>query len=365
MASIRDKLQSEFADKWIETMRGILYLTPRFGKIYTTINILERIEQGIEILLAYPDTEIKHSWEKDFKTRGFDDSNVTYTTHMSLKKYVGKKYGLVIIDEIHLLSPAQRLALSDIQDNNLVVLALTGTLMDKTEKVLYDELCLAVVAQYSLAQGIIDKIIPDYEINIVNTPLDDTRLQKYSKGMKTDKKQFSDLNFVINKMDREGRNAQFMRLNRLRLIQKSYAKVLKTRSILEKYKDERILVFCGLVEIAESLGIPAYHGKVKDKNVFQDFVDGKTKHLAVVKIGNSGVTYAKLSRIIINYFDSNAENLAQKINRAMNMEFDNPEKIAKIVILSSMEEVELNWLKKALEFFDPAKIKYHNVHIKK
>jgi hypothetical protein len=84
-----------------------------------------------------------------------------------------------------------------------------------------------------------------------------------------------------------------------------------------------------------------------------------------VKIGNSGVTYTKLSRIIINYFDSNAENLAQKINRAMNMEFDNPEKRAEIVILSSMEDVELNWLGKALEFFDPAKIKYHNVNIKK
>lgn len=365
MDNIRNRLQSEFADKWIKTMRGILYLTPRFGKIYTTINILERIEQGIEILIAYPDIQIKESWEKDFITRGFDSSNVTYTTHMSLKKYVGKKFGMIIIDEIHLLSPAQRMALSDIQDNNLVVLGLTGTLMDKTEKILHEELCLSVVAEYSLAQGIRDKIIPDYEINIVNTPLDDTRLKQYSKGMKTDKKHFNDLNFVIKKMDKEGRNAQFMRLHRLRLIQKSYAKVLKTRHILQKYSEERILVFCGLVEVAESLGIPAYHGKVKNKQIFQDFVDGKTKHLAVVKIGNSGVTYAKLGRIIINYFDSNAENLAQKINRAMNMEFDNPEKIAKIVILSSMEEVELNWLRKALEFFDPAKIKYHNINIKK
>jgi len=150
----------------------------------------------------------------------------------------------------------------------------------------------------------------------------------------------------------------------MRLVQKSYSKLLKTKEILRKYSDERILVFCGLVEVAESLGIPAYHGGVKDKQVFQDFVDGKTKQLAVVKIGNSGVTYAKLSRVIINYFDSNAENLSQKIHRAMSLEFDNPEKLAKIVILSSMEEVELSWLRKALEFFDPNKIRYHNVKIK-
>lgn len=365
MNNIRDKLQQEFADKWLETKRGILYLTPRFGKIFTTINILEKLEKGTTILLAYPDIEIKKSWEKDFKTRNFDDKFVTYTTHLSLKKFKGQEFGIIIVDEIHLLSASQRMALSDLQDDNLIVLGLTGTLMAKTEKLLYDELCLRVVAEYSLSQGIIDKIIPDYEINIVYTPLDDTKLFQYSKGLKTEKKHFNDLSFVINKMDRERKNANFLRLNRIRIIQKSYAKIQKTRHILKKYSDERILVFCGLVSIAESLGIPAYHGKVKDKQVFQDFVDGTTKHLAVVKIGNSGVTYSNLERVIINYFDSNAENLSQKIHRAMSMDFNNKEKVAKIVILTSTEEVELNWLRKALEFFDPNKIKYHNLKSKK
>lgn len=367
--TIRDLLQIKFAKKWLETKRGILYLTPRFGKIYTSIYILEALEKeqekDLEILIAYPDKEIEKSWKKDFLAREFDDSNIEYTTHLSLKKHIGKKYDIIIVDEIHLLSPAQRIALDDIQDNNLCILGLTGTLMRKTEVSLLEELCLPVVAQYTLAEGIIDKIIPDYEIHVVNTPLDDTRLVQYSKKMKTDKKHFQDLNFVIKKMDGMGRDASFLRLNRMRVIQRSYAKILKTRQILERYKDERILVFCGLTEVADDLGIDSYHAKVKEKEIFENFVSGKTKHLAVVKIGNSGTTYAKLSRVIINYFDSNAENLAQKINRAMTMEFDNPDKKAKIIILSSMEEVELNWLRKALEFFDPAKIKYHNVTIKK
>ena len=106
--SLRDKLQLEFADKWLMIQQGILLLTPRFGKIYTTINILERLEQDIEILIAYPDREIEKSWRADFQTRYFDDSNVTYTTHLSIKKHKDKKFGIVIIDEIHLLSPAQR-----------------------------------------------------------------------------------------------------------------------------------------------------------------------------------------------------------------------------------------------------------------
>lgn len=359
--SLRDNLQLEFADKWLMTQQGILLLTPRFGKIFTSINILERLEPDIEILITYPDTKIKDSWEEDFETRVFDSSNVTYSTHLSIKKHKNKKFGIVIIDEIHLLSPAQREQVRQLMMINPTVLGLTGTLMDKTEKNLKDELDLKVVAEYTLAEGIRDKIIPDYRIVVVNTPLDDVVQKAYSKGkMKTDAKHFKDLSWVINKLDRTGGDSKFLRLNRMRLMQKSTSKILKTKSILKRYPDRRTLVFCGLTDIADSLGIPSYHNKVKEKNVFEDFVSGKTKQLAVVKIGNSGVTYKKLGMIIINYFDSNAENLAQKINRAMTMEFDNPSKKAEIVILSSNESVERKWLSSALEFFDTNKITYIN-----
>jgi len=39
--TLRDKRQLEFANKWMVNKFGILYLCPRFGKIFTTINILE------------------------------------------------------------------------------------------------------------------------------------------------------------------------------------------------------------------------------------------------------------------------------------------------------------------------------------
>jgi hypothetical protein len=117
-------------------------------------------------------------------------------------------------------------------------------------------------------------------------------------------------------------------------------------------------VFCGVTKIADELGIPVYHSKAGDKQVFDDFASGVGNHLAVVKIGNTGVTYKPLNRVIINYFDSNGENLAQKINRCMAMEYDTPEKKAYIYIISSVEDVERKWLKRALEFFDKDKIKY-------
>ena len=81
--TIRDKRQKEFADVWMNHGKfGILNLCPRFGKIYTSINILEDLKPE-SILIAYPDNKIKDSWQSDFEDRGYDDSHVTYTTHLS------------------------------------------------------------------------------------------------------------------------------------------------------------------------------------------------------------------------------------------------------------------------------------------
>jgi hypothetical protein len=163
---------------------------------------------------------------------------------------------------------------------------------------------------------------------------------------------------VIDGLERSGKSTMFLRLARMRIIQNSIAKLRRTKKILSEHKDDRILVFCGVTKIADQLGIPSYHSKKEEKKIFDDFVEGKGKHLAVVKIGNTGVTYKPLNRVIINYFDSNGENLAQKINRCMAMEYDNPDKKAQIYIISSDETVELKWLQKALEFFDKTKIRY-------
>ena len=252
------------------------------------------------------------------------------------------------------------MACQDLFMLNREILCLTGTLMEKTEKILYKELGLKVIAEYTLAEGIRDKIIPDYHITIEYVPLDDTITGKYANALRTDKSQVRALTWVINSMDIKRKNANFMRMARMRVLQKSISKLKRTIEVLRENPKARMLVFCGVIEIAESLGIPTHHGKSKDKELFQEFVDGKINKLAVVKIGGSGVTYTKLNRIIINAFDSNAEKLAQKINRAMSMEYDNPDKRAEILILSSNDDTELNWLRKTLEFFDKSKITYVN-----
>jgi superfamily II DNA or RNA helicase len=356
--TLRDKRQEEFANIWINSGKhGILNLCPRFGKIYTTINIIEKLKPK-SILIAYPDNKIKASWQTDFEKRGFDDSGVTYTTHLSLKKYTENLYDLVVIDEIHLLSEAQIEAANELLEINLNVLGLTGTMTSWTERTLAEELDLSVVATYSIDKAIEEGVIVDYEITVVRVPLDDKRKNNYKGKMRTEKQQFDAYGWVINSLERQGKSTMFLRLARMRIIQNSISKMEKTRELIKKHKDERVLVFCGVTKIADQLGIPSYHSKKEEKQKFEDFASGKGNHMAVVKIGNTGVTYKPLNRVIINYFDSNAENLAQKINRCMAMEYNNPDKRAQIYIVCSNEDVEAKWLQKALEFFDKTKIKF-------
>lgn len=358
MKSIRDKRQQEFADVWLESKHGILNLCPRFGKIFTTINALEKMPDGITILIAYPDVKIKDSWQTDFEKRRYYNPNITYTTHLSLKKYVDFEFDVIIIDEIHLLSDAQLDVTDELIKNNNHVLGLTGTLSGTTEREIEERLDLHVIAHYPIELAIQEGVIVDYEINVIKVPLDNTVMVKYKTKTRTEKQQFDSYAWVIDQLERQNRNTMFLRLARMRIIQSSLAKTNATKALLAEYKNERILVFCGLTKIADELGIPSYHSKSDEKQVFDDFAEGRGNHLAVVKIGNTGVTYKPLNKVIINYFDSNGENLAQKINRCMAMEYNTPDKKAHIYIISSNEEVEAKWLKKALEFFDNSKIKY-------
>jgi len=154
MSNLRNQRQEEFAQIWLDKKWGILNLCPRFGKIYTTINILEKMNSNISILIAYPDLKIKDSWEQDFKARGYNNSQITYTTHLSLHKYVNNEYDMVIIDEIHLLSDAQIDAVQDLTLLNHQVLGLTGTLSTSTESELDMRLDLPVLAYYPIEQAI-------------------------------------------------------------------------------------------------------------------------------------------------------------------------------------------------------------------
>lgn len=358
--SLRDIRQQELADRWIDYGKfGIINAAPRLGKIRISLLIMEKIKPKI-VLIAYPDNKIRDSWLEDFDKFGFISPSIRFTTFLSLHKHTQEVYDLIILDECHLLSDAQieeckALIASQVRR---CVLGLTGTLSRWTAKGLSEGLSLPVVAKYSIEMAIKEGILPDYEINVVRVPLDDRIVNDYNGKRTTEKKKFANYKWVVDKLEREEKNSFHMKLKMIGILQSSIAKKNATIRLIEKFKDERLLVFVGRVNIADDLKIPSYHSKSTNKKVWNGFINGDIKHLAVCKMGSTGITFLPLSKVIINYFSSSSEDLTQKILRCMSLEYDNLEKKSIIYIVCSTEYIEEKWLSKALSMFSNDKIKY-------
>ena len=357
----RDEIQSALSDEFMDKgFKGIILAAPRVGKIRITLNCLNTKDN---VMIAYPETSIKKSWQDDIKKWKFKGKKVKYTTYMSFKK-LKDPVDVLVLDEIHLISANQMIAISNyIKKHNITkIIGLTGTLAEDTKLNLKQVLGLDILVNYPIEQAINDGVITDYRITVRFTNLSTAKDIKVKwKGGEFFTSEKDSFNYISNKIDNEYSSVKkkMLRLTRMGIIKKSKAKIDLTRKILTELYDKRVLVFTGLIEVADALGIDSYHSKSKsDKS--QDFINGVSDKLAVVRQLNTGVTFKALDTTVINFFDSNAENLAQRISRITCMEYNNPDKIANVIIVCSTEEQEKIWLNKALSFFEPSKIKYIN-----
>lgn len=360
---LRDQRQLQFAQEWLKNKFSILYLCPRFGKIKTTINCLLQFTNP-KILIIYPIETIKKSWEDDFIKWGYYNDSITYSTTTSLWKISEnpKLYNIIIVDEIHLLSSSNLKELKTLIDyGNKVVLGLSGTISDKTRFEIFEATKLPVSAYYPIEQGVQEGVITDYEINVIITELDNTtkhmKMFKSSPKLVTEKWKYDIISKDIEEKQLLGESLGLLPINRMHVLKSSLAKLQVTKKILDRFKGERILIFCGVTAIADQLGVPVYHSKNKDEELKNDFCSGKGDVMATVDMFEAGVTVKPISKAIINSFDSNPENLSQRISRLTGFEYDNVNKKAIIYIVCT-NTIEIRWLKKALEFFDLSKVKY-------
>jgi superfamily II DNA or RNA helicase len=358
--TFRDQLQANWATEFMDAGgTGILHLCPRSGKTRTTIRIFCKLQRLLgyipKILICYPDKNIQESWESDFKAVGYNNPNISYVTHVSLHKEVNNHYDMIVCDEIHLLSEKQKRDFKGLMDNNKgkYILGLSGTLSDKTRQELRIALELQVVAKYSLEEAIRDGIISDYQINVIRVALDNKTIVDIKKK-RTEKAKYNAISYVI----RAKGQSLFLSLARMRIVHNSISKLAATKKLLNQLKNERVLVFCANNNVANQLGCKIHTSKSYDQEEFEKFIssNSSSNHFAVCKIGNTGVSFKNLSNIVISAFDSNSQNLTQRICRSLIL--DDPGKVSNIYIISSDEEVELKWLEKSLEFFDKRKIRY-------
>lgn len=353
--NIRNQRQQEAVQAHMEgTGKDIILAAPRFGKIRVALEILKR-KKAKKVLLVFPRNDILVGWQNEMILMETIDIIMEHTTTRSLYKFKKETYDYIILDEIHEYSDKQ-LNEADHFVATTPTIALTGTATKKTLENIARRTGLNVGYQYTIQQAVAEGVLCNYSISVYYIPLDDKIVKFKTKNGKvyTEKKWFDVTRWLLS------RNGADIFLNRMmHIIQGSISKIRKTRELLTRFKDDRVLVFCGLTEVADMLDIPVYHSENKDEATFRAFCNGEGDKMATIKMMQAGITIRPIHRGIINYTSGNPEDAAQKICRFLGMEYDNVDKKADLHILCSAEKFERIRMKTALLFFDNEKIKHY------
>lgn len=353
----QDELQKSVVDRAIDFYKtnkvGYLDLAMRFGKCKSTIEILNKLCKKGEVLIAYPDNKLRGTWIAECELWGYNNPNITYVNFSSLKKHTELDYDFFVIDEFHSASENERDLCFQIMDNCKKTLCLSGTVSDQTRL----DWGIPEIAKYTTLQGIEDGILADYTITVHMVELDNVVKTKDKKGkLKTEKQRYDGYTWVIENLKRQGGNFMHLALARNRLSLSSLGKINHVKKLLGKLKDDRAVVFTGLANVADSIGIPSYHSKSKSDDAFTGFQRGEHNHLALAAMGKMGVTYKELDSVILLNFTYNAEETSQILNRAIKLDYK--KKVADLHVICLNEPAEIKKIKESLSMLDETKIKY-------
>lgn len=351
---MREQRQKEAVKAFLSSdKRSIINACCRFGKTKVAIDILKECGYKKPVIVA-PRNDIKEGWSND--TQKFDyDYPFEFFTTKSIHKIPQDTFDVMIMDEPHEFSENQQKALFPLS-KSIPTIALTGTITQKTRTELYNNLLLDVCYKYSLQQGVEEEIICDYNIDIHKVKLDDSVFKYFSRSGRYTEKKYFGLQSYLQSSESNPLSRHFFELKMINILQNSLSKMNKTVQLIQESGDERVLVFCGVTEIADKLGIPAYHSKKKEKQLFDDFCNGKGNKMVAIQMLQAGITIVPISRVLMNYTSGSPETAAQKISRVLGKEMYNVGKKAQVDIITTDETFEISRVRTALSFFDKEKI---------
>ena len=426
----KERVQFEALDMWHKTGRcGTIAAGTGFGK--SRLAVMEVIKMASqnsfngsepEVLLVSPTEKLRDvNWPQEFEDWGASDlfnRHVKSICFASLRKErdllmtTGKRYKLVILDEIHHLTMlnAEAFSTDGFEEDDILtdffaagltdaVIGLTATEPDPNRdpnkaRIIYQ--IAPVVFRYSLDRGVSDGLIADYEIRVIWSPLDDSKkvipggtklkpfkvteaghykyiqksIQRSQIGISEAFKSMNDgsidvftdmgaLEKVQKKINALKKQSERMVFARTRFI---YNLATKTEVAVRALRfiagqGKRTLVFCGSIAQSDYL-LPGktYHSKSGDA-AFNAFNAKHIDILGVVNAANEGINFTELDQALILQVDSNARNLVQRIGRCLRVRDGHK---AIIYIVCAPDTVDQKWLAISLEGFDPNKITYYD-----
>jgi len=345
-------------NKWNKSsgvFRAMIKATMRFGKSKVVLDFLKKT--GVEnyyknVYIIVPKVINVESWKTE-RNKWFPELKITVLNYKSIFRMENPSF--VIFDEIHNFTINQYNKIKNTL-KGIDIIAITATLPREQEKKdILKELDLDIVYKINLETSIDLKIVNNFEINVIYSKLStnlDIRVKTGKYDFTTSEtKSYRYLTKAIAKTP-----TMLKRLNRSRFLYTLKSKTEVTKKLLKLFKkDKKIIIFTKSIDIAKELCENTIHSKNNNNdNILRQFINNDINKISTVNMLNEGVTIPDIDTVIIESFDSNSNNLLQRIGRSLQYKKD---KIVKVIIMVTKDTIEEKWL----ELIIPnVKVTYYN-----
>jgi len=352
----REEVQQQALKAVSKLQKAGLSISMGVGKTYIGLQYINEHLINGEVLVVAPKKDIFQSWIDDAEKFNLSHllDKITFSTYISLNKQNPANYKVVILDEAH-TTKASHTDFLDLYKGR--ILGLTGTPPKwlQSEKGIIMQRFYPIVYSYKIEQAVNHNILNDYRIFVHKVALNEANTMETKQGWKTsERKNYEWLRRQIEDAtsERQAFFNQIMCINALKQYESKEQYVKKCLSRIPE--DEKCLIFANTIDQAERLCKHSHHSKKKKSNNLDDFKSGKITRLSAVEQLSEGVTIPDLRHIIIMHSYGNEKKASQKIGRALRL---NPIETSKIHILMYENSIDEKWVKRALEEFNPEKIK--------
>lgn len=360
--TIKDKVQEGFINQLSKDFRGINLVSVRVGKTRIYLKSIQKHSENWiknpKILILYPNTDVKTSWEKECDIINYHP-DITYCTYLSIDKVLDYNWDYIVCDEAHLCGEEIQLPkLGELIRRHANAIIASGTYSNNTLESIKEHTGMSLTINYPTEEAIKEGIISDFNIIIYQYNLEATNKKWFGKVKKWQSTEQRECNRLSNKVNTtQGKERMFAALTRMHFINNCESLVNTVNNWIKDNKDKRFILFTGSENVGKNYNIPMYNSKSKDDSILKAFQNEEINQLCLIKKGKQGITYPMLQHILITNIDSNGENLEQAIGRSLLNDTED----ATIHIFVSSEQFQLKWLTKALENINKDKITYKNI----
>lgn len=345
--------REELTDKVLASTSNnfILELATGMGKSLISIKKIAQWHiQGNPILIVVPKNVLKINWEEEFKKWNYEYllKDVIFVTYVSLPKYVGKTFEVIILDEAHHTSERCIAALKYI--NTTHMLALSATLK-KEHKFFFTSKYKVEAIKVDTKEAIESEVLPDPRVVLIPIPLDNRVvnciIQKnvkknniipiktigYSEKWKyknykgplnilcTQQQYYDDLSRLIEWYKQKGMHNAIMKNMWLhkageRLKWLACQKEQIIIALIRQLRNYRLIAFCPSIDESNKLGCPCVNSKIGTGNL-EKFNDKKIKHIATIDMLTEGANLSDCKIAIFQMINSSERVQVQKIGRAL------------------------------------------------